>query len=368
MPEPGSWTTATARLAPVQRSEMSAAVGGVSLALAAYVIELRMNQWALGPRFLVAAVIAALLLTMGWSIPRTRPVARPHQSLLLIAGLLVLVIALVLFGEILAGHHHLGVGGVFWTIAVEAGVALAAARRANSAGCTLVAGIAAAVSLLAFVGWAFQPSGFGTYRWILFVESLALAAAAVALRTQYRRHAVQLVNVAGLLVLFLALTFVGAAAIGTAESQLGSSVPTASIGTASGGWKLFVLVAVGALIAYSIMDREPAPGVIGVTLGLTFAVLVGIHGLTGGSLVFWPVLLLIVGIVAVAASLSGGLPSSPAAVPATVRGPDPSGTPSPPPTPGGSTPPPSPQPDPPPPTHSDPPPPPPTDPPPPETQ
>jgi hypothetical protein len=330
MPESGSLTAAMARLRPADGTEISTAVGGVVLALAAYVIDLRMSQWALGPRFIVAGVIAGLLLGMGWSIPGTGSVARPHQSLLLIAGLLVLVIALEQFGEILAGHHHLGAGGVFWTIAVEAAVALAAARRANSAGCTLIAGFAAAVSLLAFVGWVFHPTGFGTYRWILFVESVALAAGAVRLRADYRRHAVQLINVAGLLALFLALTFVGSALISGAGAQLGTALSVPSIGPAGGGWKIYVLVAIGALIAYSVVDREPAPGVIGVAVALTFAVLVGLHPLTGGSLVFWPLFLLIVGGVAVAVSLSGGLPAGPGAAPASVAtNPPPPTTPSP---------------------------------------
>jgi hypothetical protein len=314
----GSWTATTARLGPAEGREVLAGVGAVSLGLAAWVIELRMTQWALGPRFIVAAVIAGVILAAGWLVPRTGPVARPHQSLLLITGLLVLVIALELLGEILAGHHHLGAGGQFWTLAVEAGVAAAAARRAGSAGCTLVAALAASVSGLTFVAWAFEPHGFTTFRWILLVESLVLAVGALRLRAVHRRHAVQLVNVSGLLALFLALTFLGAAAITSAEAQLGTSLPAASIGSAGGAWKLYVLLVMAAMIAYAVVDREPAPGVIGAIIGLTFAVLVGLHGLSGGSLVFWPLFLVVVGAIAMAASLAGGLPAGRGAGPASV--------------------------------------------------
>lgn len=275
------------------------------LAIAVYVIELRMTQWALGPKFIVAAVVAALILAMGWGVGPAGPGTGGAQSLLLVSGLLVLVLALVFLGEVLAGHHRLGAGGVFWTFAVEAGVAAAAARRAGSTGCTLIAALFASISFLEFISWAFHPHGFNTFRWILLVETVALAAGAFRLRGPYRRHGVQLVNVAGLLTLFLGLTFVGAAAIAVAESRLGTSFPVGSIGSAGAGWKLYLLIVTGALIAYAVLDREPAPGVIGVGMALTFAVLVGLPTLTGGSLVFWPLFLLIVGGIGVAYALLG---------------------------------------------------------------
>jgi hypothetical protein len=347
MASPGM-SAAAARLRSSEGPQLPTAVGAVSLALAAWVIDIRMTQWALGPRFIVVGVIAGLILAMGWSLPPAGPVARPHQSLLLISGLLVLILALQLLGQILAGHHHLGAGGQFWTFAVLAAIAVGAARRAASAGCTLIAAFAAAISLLAFVSWAFHPHGFGTFRWILFVESLALAAGAMRLRTTYRRHAVQLVNVAGVLALVLALTFLAGALIAQAQAGLGTSMTLGGLGSAGGGWKLYVLIATGALIAYAVMDREPAPGVIGVLLAFTFALLVGIHGLTGGSLVFWPLLLLIVGAVGLAVSLSSRPPSGlGAAASAPAATPPPPGTTTPPagatpPSPGTSVPPPGP--------------------------
>src|SRR5437588_12917471 len=103
MPEPGALT----RMRPQAGREAPAAAGAVLLAVAAYVIELRMTQWALGPKLIVAAVIAAVILGMGWVAGPPGPATRTYQSLLLIAGLLVLVLALVFLAEVLAGHHHL---------------------------------------------------------------------------------------------------------------------------------------------------------------------------------------------------------------------------------------------------------------------
>jgi hypothetical protein len=340
MPEPAVLT----RLRPLAGREALAAAGAVLLAVAAYAIELRMTQWALGPKLLVAAVIAALALGMGWAAGPPGLGTRPYQSLLLISGLLVLVLALVFLGEVLAGHHRLGAGGVFWTLAVEAGVGVAAARRAGSAGCTLLAALFASISFLSFIAWVFHPHTFDTFRWILLLESVVLAAVAVRLGRAYRRHGVQLINVAGLLALFLGLTFLAAAAI-SGVRQFGTALSGASIGSAGAGLKLYLLVTAGALIAYAVRDREPAPGIIGAGVAITFAVLVGLPSLTGGSLVFWPLFLLILGGLGVAYSLIGP-PTVPSALAPAPPPAPPMGTAPPPgpPPPTGTVPPPGPPP------------------------
>src|SRR5205085_9807088 len=57
------------RLRPLPHRGPVTAAGAVPLAVAVVVIELRMTQWSLGARFLVAAVAAALLLAVGWLAP-----------------------------------------------------------------------------------------------------------------------------------------------------------------------------------------------------------------------------------------------------------------------------------------------------------
>lgn len=267
------------------------------LAIAALVIDLRMRQWALGPRFLVAAVISLFTLGLAWTVPRPSDgVARPYQSVLMISGLLVLIFALQLFAEVLGAHHNPGAGAEFWTFAAESAIAVAAVRRSASAGCTLIAAFTAAISFLAFIAWAFHPHGFATFRWILLVETVILGLGAARLRRAYPRHAVQLVNMAGLVALVLSFTFLAGALVSEAESRLGTTVPLGGVGPAGFGWKLYVLVVTGALIAYAVRDRAPAPGVFGVLLAFMFALLVGFPtSLGGGSLVFWPLFLLIVG-------------------------------------------------------------------------
>jgi hypothetical protein len=145
------------------------AAGAVPLALAALVIELRMTQWSLGPRFVVVALIAGLLLAMGWLAELEYEGPRAYHSILLIAGLLPLVVALVLLAEVLGARRPPGAGGIAWTFALEAAIAAAAARRANSGACTLIAALAASVAVESFVGLVLKTHGLGPFRAMLLV-------------------------------------------------------------------------------------------------------------------------------------------------------------------------------------------------------
>ena len=86
------------------------AAGAVPLALAAIVIELRMTQWSLAPRFAVVALISVLLLTMAWLAPLESETPRTYHSILLVAGLVPLIVALQLLAEILGAHRPPGAG------------------------------------------------------------------------------------------------------------------------------------------------------------------------------------------------------------------------------------------------------------------
>jgi hypothetical protein len=281
------------------------AAGAVPLALAALLIELRMRQWSLGPRFVVVALLSGLILTMGWLAPLEDPSPRPYHTVLLIAGLLPLAVALVLLAEVLGARRPPGVGGLAWTFAFESALAAAAARRTRSAACTLVAAIAGLVAVEAAVGWVFRPQGLGTFRAVLLVLTACFGVGAVRLRDRERRHAVQLVNAAGVTALVLAATYVYAVAVvsllrdsGAFLTAFGAVHPSAPF-----GWKLY-LVAIGfGLTAYGAVDREPGPAYLGVLVLATFLVLAGLPLGERGSLVGWPLFLLAIG----AAGLAVGL-------------------------------------------------------------
>jgi hypothetical protein len=312
-----SWVLDRLRPHP-HRGDLIAA-GAVPLAVAAIVIELRMTQWSLGPRFAVVALVASLLLTMGWLAELEREGPRAYHSILLIAGLLLSVVALVLLAEVLGSARPPGAGAIAWTFAAEAAIAVAAARRTRSAACTLIAAFAAIVAVEAFVAWAFKPHGVGTFRAILLVLIVSFILGATRLRDRRRRDAVALVDAAGIAALVLAGTYVLATLLtslllstSVGSGALGTSVGSGALGgSAAFGWKAFLLAVGFGLVAYAGVDREPGPGYIGVAVLLAFAYLTGVSASNRGSLVGWPLFLLLLGGVGIAVGLRPRRPLPP---------------------------------------------------------
>jgi hypothetical protein len=279
----------------------------VPLSVFAFVVALRMTQWGVGARFVVVGLVAALLLTMGWLAPLEGDAPRPYHSILLIAGLLPAVVALQELAEVLGSSRPPGNGAEVWIFLLEAGLATAAARRANSGACTLIAALAAAVAVEAFVSWVFQPTGIGTFRAMLVVLALAFAAGAIRLRDRRRRHGVQLINAAGLVTVVLALTLLAFALVREALQASGQFLTlfggAGTHETAAFGWKLYLLAIGVGLVAYAGVDREPGPAYIGIAVLGAFAVLVGLPISGRGSLVGWPLFLLIIGAIGLAIGL-----------------------------------------------------------------
>jgi hypothetical protein len=216
---------------------------------------------------------------------------------LLVAGLLPFAVALQEFAEVLGASRPPGAGADVWTFGLEAGVAAAAARRANSGVCTLIAALAGAVAVESFVSWVFNPTGAATFRAMLVVLALAYAAGAIRLREAHRRHSVQLINSLGLLTLVLAVTFLAGLLVREALQASGQFLTVFGGGAATApfGWKLYLLAVGIGLVSYASVDHEPGPGYIGVAVLGAFALLVGLPLSGRGSLVGWPLFLLVIG-------------------------------------------------------------------------
>ena len=305
------------------------AAGAVPLALAALTIEPRMRQWSPGARFVVVALLSGLILTMGWLAPLEDSSPRPYHSVLLIAGLVPLALALVLLAEVLGARRPPGAGGFAWTFGIESVVAAVAARRANSAACTLVAAIAGAIALEATVAWLFRPQGFGTFRAVLLVLTAGFIVGTVRLRDHQRRHAVQLANAAGITALVLASTYLYPIALVSLLSASGAFLTAFGAGhsTVPFGWELYLLAIGFGLVAYAAADGEPGPAYIGVAVLVAFAVLAGLPTAGRGSLIGWPLFLLVIGGVGLAIGLRPRRPLPPepglaAAAPAVPIDPD----------------------------------------------
>jgi hypothetical protein len=285
------------------------AAGAVPLALAALLIDLRMTQWGVGARFVVVAAISVLLLIMGWLAPLEGEGPRPYHSILLTSGLLLAPLALTLLARMLGAGSSPGAGAVFWTFGLVVALGVVLARHANSAACTLIAALAGVVAIEAFVSWIFASHGLGTFRAMLLVIGVGYLAGAVRLRDDARRHAVALIDAAGVSALLIGLSYLVTLTLFGGLGGTGGLAPGSS-GHAPFGWELYLLAAGFGLLAYAGVDREPGPAYLGVAVLVSFTVLAAVH--TGrGSLVGWPLFLLAVGVMGLAIGLRPRRPLPP---------------------------------------------------------
>src|SRR5438067_1456844 len=169
-------SSALERLRPAPYRGDVTAAGAIPLALSAIVIDLRMTQWSVGARLAVVALIALLILTMGWLTPLDGPAPTQYHSMLLIAGLLPLLLALQLLAEALGSERPPGAGGQMWTFGVEAAVA-GADREPGPAYIGLVL-------LLAFALLVGIPTinGASLIGWPLFLLALGVVGLVIGLR------------------------------------------------------------------------------------------------------------------------------------------------------------------------------------------
>jgi hypothetical protein len=274
------------------------AAGAVPLTLGMLLLNVRMNAtWGDGVFLVLDAFACALVLGMGLlaSLEGERP--RSYQQVLLFGGLLLGFVTLVRVAQVLGVDSPLSTSGTLvWIFLIVTVCAAWIARTRRSAFCALIAALAAVELLLAFVDWVFSPEGPTTIRWLLLASAVALVLAALARRERERPESVYLIDAAGVAILVLGLSFVGA--LFTVLGFLG--LPTGAPGS---GWKLVLLAAGLGLVAYASVDRESGPAYLGTLVLLLFVVYAGIPGAGGASLWFWPLVLLLIGGAAVAAGL-----------------------------------------------------------------
>jgi hypothetical protein len=268
--------------------------GAVVLTVAIAMVNVRMDAtWGEGIFLVLNLLGFALVFSMGMLARLEEGRPRPYQSALLVCGLVLLALTLYRLAHVFGVDHPLSASGtIFWGALVLAAVAAWPAWARNSAVCALVAALAGGAALLAFVDLVFNPRGPTTQRWILLLLVAVYVLAALWRRDRERRHAVQMVNAAGLAVLALEVTFLSGllTLFGPAPASPGF------------GWALVMLAAGFGLVAYAAIDREPGPGYLGVAVLVGAILLVGRPNTTG-DLLFWPLFLLLLGLAGVGIGL-----------------------------------------------------------------
>jgi hypothetical protein len=291
---------------PPHRGPLIAA-GAVVLATGLALLELRLeDKLAVGVHFLILAVAAGVVLALGLQAPNEDGRPPAYQSVLLVTGLLLLFPALLRLAATL-GAEDFGsdfpAGELTWTSLATAAVALFAAVRRRSAICLLLASMLGVVALLSGWEWVFENEAFTASRWLLLLSATGLVLGSLALRAGAPRQAELLVDAAGLAILFIALqgvwlTLFAALAVQATERP---SLPDF--------WELIVFGAGCGLVAFGAIDRAPGPAWLGVANLVLFVVDAGLE--PDEAIYFWPIALILLGGVAMAAGLRPRQPLPP---------------------------------------------------------
>jgi hypothetical protein len=286
---------------PPHRGPLIAA-GAVALAVGVALEELRLDaKLGTGVHMVILLVSGALIYWLGVQSPNEGDEPPAYQSVLLVTGLLLLYPALLTTADVLGADFGFPAGAFVWTSLVALGLALWPALERNSAICLLLAAAFGAVALLSAWRFVFDASAQTPYRWLLLVVAAACALASLALREPAPRHAQQLVNAAGLAIAAIGLTAAAVRILGDVPAADGDLLP--------GVFEVVLLGAGFGLVAFGALDRSPGPAYLGVLNLALFIAAVGLGGQP--SLYWWPLTLLLIGVVALGAGLRPRRPLPP---------------------------------------------------------
>ena len=248
-----------------------------------------------GALLALAAPAAAVVLAMA-VLSAPGEAARPYVTIIAVGGWLLALLALADLARVLGAADLRGAGTIAWLAAALAALAACLAVGKGLPALSALGAVSATAGVAAAVIWALDPADQpGAARWVLLAATLGFGVAAVGWRDHRRRHAVALADSAGIALLGIAATLGALAPLGVRAGVLEPSP-----GAAGWGWEALLLLAAWGLIAYAAVDRERVPGFIGVLALAGFAL---VAARADGGLLGWPLLLLVLGAVAVAFGL-----------------------------------------------------------------
>jgi hypothetical protein len=283
----------------VQPSARAAAFAPAAVFLSLFIglAQVRMDEpWSRGVLFLVALVPAVFVLALALGASAGDNAPRGAATVLVIAGLALTGIAVVRFGQVLAGNDWSDHGGTL-TLVLALFTAIAAYwyRETRSVAALLIASLASVGLLLEAVNWIFSTDDADVIRALLTFAFVVLFVAGLSVPG---RPGTVLVGAAGVTVIAsgYALGLVFALSFGGPDSAW--------------GWELVTLLEGLALLGYAAVELEPGPGYLAFFALVFFITAAASGGGTafGGdgeashSLVGWPLAL---GIAAAAAGVWG---------------------------------------------------------------
>jgi hypothetical protein len=289
---------------PAHRGPLIAA-GAVVFTTGLALAELRLgDRVGVAVHLLVLAAAAGLVLGLGLQARAEDGRPPAYQSVLLVTGLLLLYGALLRLADLLGADFGAGgnafvqlpAGALVWTSMVLAAVAAWTAFSRRSAVALLIAALALGIALVSTLAWLFDAGSQGPYRVLLLVLAAALALGSLVLRGSEPRHAEQLVNAGGVAILMIPLIALAAAAL-----QLFSLFGGPSGNVLPNFWELVVLGAGCGLIAYGAVDHVPGAAYLGLANLVAFVVVAVVT--SEQTLLWWPLLLILIGLAAMGAGL-----------------------------------------------------------------
>jgi hypothetical protein len=288
---------------PAHRGPLIAA-GAVVLTVGIALEELRLGP-EIGPAAHLLILVLATAVILGLGLQARTEDGRPpaYQSVLLVTGLLLLYAALLRLADVLGadfgeadGPAGLPAGAFVWTSFVLAAVAAWTAMARRSAVALLIAALALGIGLVATLQWLFDADSQGPYRVLLLLLAIALVLGALVLRGSAPRHAEQLINAAGVAILAIPLMALVAAIV-----PLFGLLGGAPDNVLPNLWELVVLAAGCGLIAYGAVDRVPGAAYLGLANLAVFVVVAAVT--SDATLLWWPLLLILLGLGAMGAGL-----------------------------------------------------------------
>ena len=284
---------------PSHRGPLIAA--GAVVLTAGAVLWLMRHDVDAGWQLLVFGALSALFGRLAVSAPLEGGRPPAYQSVLIVTTLATLGLTLLAFADAFeADVGDLSTGTATCVLALLSLAAGWAARRRNSGIAALICALAGGGALLAATEWILDP-GLPAYRWLLLALATTFVLVSLVLRGSRPRHAELLVSAAGLAILAIPANLAAAFFVGFAFPGDRPGLP--------GFWELVVLAAGFGLIAYAAAERAPGPAYLGVLNLVVFAFADGLDA--GGTLRWWPLLLLGTGAAMLLAGLRPARPLPP---------------------------------------------------------